>query len=492
MPTYGWLTKTQAIEALQGRLYNAGFWPTAAELWSYLVEGLRHWNALTEQWNVDFPIANANGAWINTGILAGSPRLRTQTDVGLYTQMEYMLLEPPSGGTWTGTNQFSIAALQYALQKRTQEVIQATACNLTQLSPLATTPGTRRSLLPDTVLEPRRIRFLALMADTTATGASGAFVVTVPSTAGIAFGQQVDTANVPRGTFVTAIVGNVVNLSQATTGVLAAAPIQFSQPISLTREDTDAFNWFEPSYLQTNALSQSWSLASEPPLAFDVDNAPNVPGTYDILALQSGPAFAPPAASLLGVPDDWSMVPMYGALADLLGRESESTDRARAAYCLQRYTMGLEAMRNSNWFLQAQINGQASDTPSLQEMDDYATGWQSSNGNLPAVVNAGMDLVAPVPGVGQAATLTLLGNAPLLDTTGTYVQVSRDDFVAILNYAQHVACFKQGGAEFMATTPLLKDFYRAAVAYNKRILDMGIFADMLRAEGKRQEVVDPR
>lgn len=430
MPIYSWLTKSESIASLAGRQSGSVFW-TDNERWIYLSEALRAFNGLTMQWNADLVIPNADGDWINTGTLAGSPRLRTVTDQELYSEMCYMLLEPQLvAGAWAGSSQFSLQSLQYALQKRTQEVIQATASNIGLLSLIPTTPGTRRNLLGDTCLQPRRIRFLP---------AEG-----------------------------------------------------FGNPMSLSREDTDAFNWFEPGYLQTDATPQSWSMVSEPPLSFDVDFAPNVPGNYEVIALQSGPTFAPPAASLLGVPDDWAWVPMYGALSDLLSHEPEATDRARSSYCLQRYTMGIQMMLDSNWLLQATINGVNADTPSLAEMDDYTTEWQEVSGNLPQVVQGGMDFCAPVPGTDQAVGLTLLGNAPLLDSTGTYVQVSRDDFEAVLNYAHHISLLKMGNKEFSDTMPLFKDFMRSAAAYNNRISNYAIFPDLLRQEGQRQDLVEAR
>ena len=88
--------------------------------------------------------------------------------------------------------------------------------------------------------------------------------------------------------------------------------------------------------------------------------------------------------------------------------------------------------------------------------------------------------------------LNLLGNAPLLDGTNTYVQCSRDDFEAILNYSQHVASFKMGGAEFMATMPMLKGFYQAAANVNRRWATMGVFVEMLKAQGRKQEEAEPK
>jgi hypothetical protein len=435
MATYSWLTLSAAISALQARLGNGGAVAVpSAEAQAYLTQSLREWNALTEQAKSEF-VFSVTGAqtWYNTGTLAGSPRLRSVTDANLYTMMQYMLLEPPTGaGTWTGTNQFTLSDLQLALQRRTQEVIQASSSNLAQLAPLASTPGTLRTLLADTVLEPRRIRF-------------------IPATG-------------------------------------------FGNPITLTREDTQAFQFFIPGYIgsQPSTGPQSWSVASEPPLAFDVDNAPSVAGTYDAIALNSGPTFAPPAPSLLGVPDDWSPLPMWGALADVLGGESEKTDRERSAYCLKRFTDGLNILRQSNWLVQANVNGVPCDTPSLYEMDWTSPEWQNNAAAWPALVQAGMDLVGVCPVAGASVGVTLIGNAPILDGTGTYLQIARDQWDVVLNYAQRLATFKDGGQEFAATEPLELDFYRAAQETNRRLLDMGIFTDMLNSEGQRQNENVPR
>lgn len=489
--SYTWLTLTAAIAALKGRLNQWNLW-TTPELEIYLRESLRHFNGLCEQWNQTFALLNADGQWINTGTVAGSPRLRSVTDVDLYTQMQYMLLEPASGGTWTGSSQFTLANLQWSLQKRVQEVIQASLCNITQLSPIDATPGIASGyILPDTVLQPLRNRFLAVVANTTGTASSGSTTVTVGSAQGIVNGLVIQGTGIQAGTFVTGVSGLAVSLSLPTSGTVAGA-LQFFQPYLLTREDVISFQSFEPEYLQTTGHPQSWTVSSEPPLSFDVDLMPNTAGYFEMLALNSGPTFAPPAASLLGVPDDWSMVAMYGALADVLGQEAESTDRARAAYCLERYTDMMEMMKQSNWLLQTLINGQVSNITALADMDALAVNWQQSNRNLPAVIEAGMDFIAPVPGNGASFAAKLVANAPILDSTGTYVQVARDDWDAVLNYAHHLSAFKLGNDAFQATFPMLKSFYQFCADRNKRWATQGVFVKYLRSEGKRQEITEPR
>jgi len=406
---------------------NLLFW-TKAELQLYLLEALRTWNALTEIWITALSFTSApTPIWTDISQLAGSPRLRTLNDTDLYTVMQYHLLEPPSAGTWTGTSQFTIPDLQGALQRRRDEVIQLTACNLAQISPAYS--GVIRTALPNTLLEVVRARF-------------------VPNT----------------GT-----------------------------PVTLTREDTQAFDHFNPGHLQATAVPTSFSLIAEPPLVLDLDTAPAGGAVFDIIGIQSGLAFNPPNSTLLGVPNDWSWVAKWGALADLLSRESEATDRLRADYCFKRYMDGIKIMQASNWLVSATIGGLPVDTPSMREMDAFANEWENDSTVWPVVVTAGMDLVAPAPtGTPANVVLNVIGNAPLPSLDGDCVSVLRDHYDAILDYAQVLASFKLGGAEFGATGDLEKKFFIAAQDQNKRLRSLGLYSDVLHQEGRRETIWQPR
>src|SRR5207237_1902937 len=130
---------------------NLLFW-TTAELKLYLIEALRTWNALTEIWITSFALTqNPSLTWYDISKLAGSPRLRTVLDTDLYTIMQYHLLEPGSGGTWSGTSQFTISDLQGAVQRRRDEIIQLTGCSLAQFA--ASYSGTTSTALPNSLLE---------------------------------------------------------------------------------------------------------------------------------------------------------------------------------------------------------------------------------------------------------------------------------------------------------------------------------------------------
>lgn len=428
---YAWITQLEAVQALAARLADPGmvFW-VKPELELYLAESLRTFGAITEIWNQDYPFSPSAGTvWYNVSTLPNSPRVRTITDAYIYTVLQYHLLEP----TKIVGAQFSISDYATALERRRDEMIQLSGCNVVQLAALPSTPNVRRTTFPDSTLEPRRARFV---------------------------------------------------------------PADGSPPITLTREDSMAWDAFEPSHLQQiGQMPRSWGVISGPPLSMDVDLAPSVAGSYDVLGLVSGPAFNPPAVTLLGVPDDWTWVAKWGALADLLSRDSEATDRQRADYALKRYNDGLQIMKASNWLLSATRNNAPVDTPSVRQQDGFSAEWEDNPAAWPCLVQAGMDLVAACPVAGTlplALSMVLVGNSPVPTLDGDFVQCSRDTFDAVLDYAQVLATFKSGGAEFASTQDLEKNFFAVAMEQNKRLSKMGIFSDMLHLEGKRQDIAVPR
>lgn len=148
MGSYAYLTFGALKAELLSRLQDSTAQYTSdAEAGIYLTEAFRALNAQTFAWNADYQFDfNAGDTWKSLNV-AGSPRQRTVTDADLYNQMEYMLLEPASGGTWTGTTQFNIGILSAALQYRRDELLLQSAAspiNLLQESPVLST----RTFLP--------------------------------------------------------------------------------------------------------------------------------------------------------------------------------------------------------------------------------------------------------------------------------------------------------------------------------------------------------
>jgi len=488
---YQWLTLTDGIAQLAARLAisfsgpNTPFW-TQSELQLYIFRAIQQYNCYTNFWKTEF-IYNPTELWNSLGSLSGSPRQRTATDADSYTLLQYYLLENPTGaGTWAGTTQFALSDLVNSLQSRRNEMLQISAANNVLLQNIPSTPNVRRVYLPDTVLDVPRVRYLALQTSPTGTGSIGSNSIIVSDSANITSGLLVSGTGVASWATVSSVNGTTIILSLPNTGAVSGV-INFYSPTTLYRDDTVALEWYDsPLYQLPSGTPQTFQLSSEPPLSFDVDVGPNQAAVYEAVTLQSGATFNPPSATLLGIPNDYAWALEFGAMADLLGREPEATDDERAQYCLKRYQDGLKLLIKTPWIMLGSVNGIACSVDSLEETDRYSVGWDLNPTNFgPVLVTAGIDfLAAPV---GSSIGITCLGNSPLLDSTNTYIQVSRDSWDQILNESQFLASFKQGGAEFLAAMELEKQFIMFCSAENSRLKSTGAFADILLQRGQAQD-----
>ena len=434
MTSFSWLSYEDAKSELALRLgdENQVFFVNA-ELGLYVCEAMRVWNALTAYWAAPFTI-NLNPPLASNWFAAnsaGSPRVPTLTDADVYTLIEYHLLEPPTGGIWTGTNQFSITDLSQAISRRRNEILQAAACNMAEI-PVPITPNTSTVALTDLVLDVRRVRW-------------------VP-----AAGQ--------------------------------------GSPVTLSRGDSRSFQYFTPAYRQTTANPLRWDVIGQPPQTIAVDTLVNVPSTLQVLAMKGGADFAPPAASPLLMPDDWMWVLKFGAMADILQKEQEGKDLLRAAYCLTRYAEGLKLMAHMPWLLQGSLDDVPVDTQPIAGADRTNYEWQTRSTSYPELVVGGIDLfaVSPVPTSLTSVGMTVVGNAPVPVLDADQIQVPRDVMDAILDEAQHLALFKMGGGEFHQSMALHQSFVQAAMRQNERLRESGILATTIRPPVDRQSEEQPR
>ena len=413
------------------------FWPTA-ELYLYLLEALRVFNALTGWWKEEFtfdltPPFSTNWFPANG---AGTPRAQTLTDTDVYNLIEYHLLEPATGATWTGTNQFAITDLWQSMSRRRNEMLQFAACNMAEL-PMNCIPNANTVPIPDSALDVRRARW-------------------VPDSG-------------------------------------------LGTPVTLQRGDVLSFQRFTPNYLQTNANPMRWDILSgqEAPgvantlLAFVLDTLVNVPSIVQALTIAGAPDFDPPGGNPLLIPDDWMWVLKFGALADILSKEEEGRDIARAEYCRKRYEEGLKLMVTMPWLSQALLNGVAVDTPALASADRFNYEWQSNPAAFPGLVIGGIDLfaVSPVPTATVSVGMTVVQNAPIpLNTPTAPIFLPRDAMEAVLKEAYHLALFKMGGKEFTESIKVHQEFLGFCMQTNSRLRMSGIFpTDYTPVEPKQDE-----
>jgi hypothetical protein len=400
-------TLAQAQAALASRLLDPGFvhW-TAAELTVYLREALRTWQAWTAHWRDQgsFELAMLTPFFDLPTVL---PTLRayTVTTWEIVTDLQYALLEPAApGGTWTGTDQFTLAQLAAAIQRRRDQFLQSTGAVLTRsLTPYAAPPASGRLDLDEAVLTVRRA---AWRPDAT----------------------------------------------------------QLLAP--LLRNDEWAGTHFGPTWLQSTQPPFSYAVSVTPPITLQLMPPTALAGTLDLVSVNKGAAIDPLVSSLLGVPDDWAWVVKYGALADVLSQDGLAFDPGRASYCEQRWQQGMQQAKTASVVLAARINGVTCRMDALSNADSYSPLWQLLAGPPDTLLTAGHNLLASWPMAGgggpYTATLDVVRNAPLPVSGASVLQIGQDVYDVILDYAQHLALFKEGVDQLQQSVPLLERMVDAA------------------------------
>jgi hypothetical protein len=105
------------------------------------------------------------------------------------------------------------------------------------------------------------------------------------------------------------------------------------------------------------------------------------------------------------------------------------------------------------------------DFDQLDSMDMGADGWQGDDSTPTEWMPVGLTQIAIHPAhLAGSGTLDVDGLTSFVvpATDGTFPDIPHSDVEAILDYAHHLATFKQGGKEFQAGFPLLQQFTSAS------------------------------
>ncbi len=197
----------------------------------------------------------------------------------------------------------------------------------------------------------------------------------------------------------------------------------------------------------------------------------------------------------MGIPDDWCWVVKWGALADLLRKDGPARDPARAKYCEDRWAMGCAAAKMAILAIDTYVSGQPVQTESIFDLDVYKANWQNATGALPTIAAlAGLNLVylSPTPNSFYTVQMDLLRNMPVPSADGDFIQIGAEMWDGVVAYAEHLAAWKMGGAEFEATIPNYEQMVKMAMTQNERLRANEAFLTQLSDRSEREEKNRPR
>jgi len=403
------------------------FWSTV-EINANVVEALRTWNAGARYWRNRVTFATVSGQAFYD--LSSTPGTSTDlgysvTDQQLVASIEYSLLEPATYTAWTGTTQFTLPDVVNALQRRRNQFLVETGAVLTNYTQNVAPPFAGRVAISNSVIDVRR-------------------------------------------------------LAWQTTG-------NYYYP--LWREDEWALDTLMQGWPQTSGTPTVYSVSVVPPFTIQLAAPPSDVGTLNLVVVSAGATLDPTTGVSMGIPDDYAWVVKWGALADLLGMSGPAADPLRAQYCEKRWQEGIEIAKEAPTVLDARLNNVPLQVSTLYELDTLSPTWQNAPRQPDTVAMAGMNMLvlSPPPDGVYSVTLDIVQNSPIPALTSTALVLSQDIQDIIIDYSQHIAAFKMGGEEFLATMPHYERMMRLAGIYRDRTRAQTSNHQSLMNRGQRQK-----
>ena len=181
---------------------------------------------------------------------------------------------------------------------------------------------------------------------TTATGTSGQFTITVASATGIAAGQAISASNIPSETYVRAISGTTVYMTQASTGTVSGAIIFQGDYLYLLNKDV---NFMREAYPQTATRGEPRHYGIFGPttndvneLAFILGPTPNLSYAAELHYYYYPESIVTAGTTWLG--DNFDSALLYGTICEAFVYMRQEADMMKLAQ--DRYVQAIALLKN--------------------------------------------------------------------------------------------------------------------------------------------------
>jgi len=205
--------------------------------------------------------------------------------------------------------------------------------------------GNKYLACPQDFLSPYSLSIYPVIT-TTATGTSGAFTVVVADATGIAIGQSVANANIPSGTYVRAVTGTTVYLTQASTGTVSGTIIFQGDFLFLLNKDV---NFIREAYPQTATRGEPKHYGIFGPQSADVNELTFIVGPTPNLAYMAElhyyyypESIVTAGTTWLG--DNFDSTLLYGTICEAFVYMRQEADMMKLAQ--DRYVQAIALLKN--------------------------------------------------------------------------------------------------------------------------------------------------
>ena len=396
-----------ALKTLAHKRVGAAAFYTETEMGVYLIEAFRIWNLLTGHFRASSAVTTTGSTIFYDTAL----QLQTVTEQTLLHDIQYHTLETPNSGASLGSDMWTIGEWVDYANSRAARFTAETKLVLSRETP---------------------------------------------------FASVIDQSQYDLGT----------SVSTDLLEVHRVAWLDASGNSHGLREDsTLTYDRLLPTWT-TAAASQepeAYVRAGRPQLKMEILPAPDAAGTVDVLYTKR-PTQLPQTAdtTALEIPNDFVPYIKWGTMADLFAKEGQANDPQKAQYCEARWREGIiiaRAVLQRQMHLRVEFAGVPLDSETLESMDFGADGWQVDDSTPVDWMPVGLTKIAVHPAHSAGSgTLDIDGLTSFVIPSGDSVfpDIPHSDVERILDYAHHLATFKQGGVEFQSSFKLLENFMNAA------------------------------
>jgi hypothetical protein len=285
-----------------------------------------------------------------------------------------------------------------------------------------------------------------------------------------------------------------ISLSDSIIDIRRASWLESSDFNPLWRMDEWDANTLRIGWNTTTGSPSEYSFYLTPKVAIQIIPRSTNAGSIDLITVNNPANLDTSTGISLNIPDDFSWILKWGALADLLSRDGQALDSGRAKYCQERFQQGLEIALQYSLIETAYIDDVAIQPQSITDFDSLTWNWQDLSGAPTNIAICGRNLVAlsPVPDGIYTITLDINRNAPMPSLDADNIQIGKEQFDIILDYAVHLAMFKQGYSEIQQTLPLVDRFLKVALGNNSRLSAEARNYDIMKALSRKEEIDRPR
>ncbi len=406
MPGYSQITLTALIQEISSDLQDTShvYW-SADEIQRSVYEGMLYWGGLSAYWRTsDVFHPTANIPFYDMAVEFPLLRAHTYTLGQIVTEIEYMLLEVPSGVSGAGlTGQFTIQQITDAVTRARNQFVIDSGVGLNYVSLGSVAPSIYRFQLDDSI-------------------------------AAISGCYWKDSG------------GSIT---------------------PLRRQDTWGAESADPLWNLDPDVPVSFSTTETNPLEMLVMPPPNATGKVYAICNKTA-FIPVADSSPLGVPDEFVCGIKYYALYIILAAYGLGQDENRAKYCLDRYKTIIEASEAQRSIMRVRVNGAPIQTDPIEKLDSSVPYWQTDTGlPSVSVASYDLLGLYKVPdSAAYEIGVDLVQTAPL-PVLGGYVQMGREEIAYLKDYCKHMLSFKMGGKEFDDTAGMYNNFMAGAMHRNK-------------------------